>query len=452
MAPPSSDFTSVGSLVTSEGNFSVRNPCVSEESVVDTGEVSSHRYIAEAIDSDCAAISRPESPHCHHKNCLAGCGSHNSILTSEFITSRRKECSDDECTHCSRCKEQCVGENERLDSSESGWTDAKHRSYLNSIEAEFVKNMYDREYCSVDLCGQEPRHSNSSEQDCVESRPTAVCWVAERTRKFKIWQGGGWLPMVVCRPWLLQCSSFPAPAVLANPWVKHFRSTSDGIRHVRDTSCFPASNTSGLDTSLGHGGIVGESPARVPVDCQQAAQVSQDRLEGYRRLSCFSYIRNKQANFPNIRGISLSIGDTLKQLKKKQLYDKVKCQMHDKQNCLPNCKTDLDNGCVLPLNDRSNLSIDSHLGPRKREVQGIFAERNIKMSRSGKDCCFVNCADQVIPPFCSLKAQEETGYSGMLNDQDHSMPAGSSNNYQNCDDGILDHGELSVIEEMKARE
>lgn len=33
------------------------------------------------------------------------------------------------------------------------WTDDKHRSYLTFMEENFVKDMYEREYCAVDVCG-----------------------------------------------------------------------------------------------------------------------------------------------------------------------------------------------------------------------------------------------------------------------------------------------------------
>lgn len=57
------------------------------------------------------------------------------------------------------------------DSVDTTWTDEKHSSYLNSIEATFVQKMYDKEYCSLDVCGHSSYSSVNLEQECVESHP-----------------------------------------------------------------------------------------------------------------------------------------------------------------------------------------------------------------------------------------------------------------------------------------
>mgnify|MGYP006889235147 FL=1 len=48
------------------------------------------------------------------------------------------------------------------DSLATGWTDDKHRSYLTFMEENFVKDMYEREYCAVDVCGHEACHQGAN--------------------------------------------------------------------------------------------------------------------------------------------------------------------------------------------------------------------------------------------------------------------------------------------------
>ena len=57
-----------------------------------------------------------------------------------------------------------------LDSPDTEWTNENHNSYLDSIEAYFVKKMYDKEYCALDLCGPAPKEPENIDPDSIESR------------------------------------------------------------------------------------------------------------------------------------------------------------------------------------------------------------------------------------------------------------------------------------------
>lgn len=56
------------------------------------------------------------------------------------------------------------------ESAGKAWTDDKHCSYLNSIEATFVRSLLKQDYRTVDLSEQD--------QDCVESRPMDPSYLA----------------------------------------------------------------------------------------------------------------------------------------------------------------------------------------------------------------------------------------------------------------------------------
>lgn len=99
------------------------------------------------------------------------------------------------------------------ESGDTTWTDDKHSSYLDSIEATFVQKMYGKEYCSLDLCGHSCHSSVSLDQACVESPP--FCLNMRKPHEQEI---AGVLPFKApTRPWLL------APSVLASPWIQHFK-------------------------------------------------------------------------------------------------------------------------------------------------------------------------------------------------------------------------------------
>ncbi|EFJ08631.1 hypothetical protein SELMODRAFT_448001 [Selaginella moellendorffii] len=122
----------------------------------------------------------------------------SSTLTSETSNQSKNYSGDD-------TKEE--------ESMDTAWTDDRHSSYLSSMEEMFVRNMYDREYCAVDICGEA---ASSCDQDCVESRPLSF---------FKVMQGGGWQPLP-CRR--LHSWELPSPNIFSSPWVRHFTSSKSG--------------------------------------------------------------------------------------------------------------------------------------------------------------------------------------------------------------------------------
>ncbi|MCO5578772.1 hypothetical protein L7F22_032618 [Adiantum nelumboides] len=98
----------------------------------------------------------------------------------------------------------------------SMWTDSKHSSYLDFMEQNFVRDLYKREYCALDVCGQPSQRrlhvDESYDPDSAESRTP----VAFGPLEFKVWENGNWTWRVDSKlkvqPWTL----------LSNPWVKHF--------------------------------------------------------------------------------------------------------------------------------------------------------------------------------------------------------------------------------------
>ncbi|KAH9317190.1 hypothetical protein KI387_018959 [Taxus chinensis] len=104
---------------------------------------------------------------------------------------------------------------ELVDSLETEWTDEKHSSYLDSIEASFVKKMYDREYCSLDLCGQTPKEMEALDSDCAESRLN----FPSPFNEFKVWQKGCWRTLPDYGKF--QRCSFPRG--VGSTWIQHFK-------------------------------------------------------------------------------------------------------------------------------------------------------------------------------------------------------------------------------------
>ncbi|KAJ7521634.1 hypothetical protein O6H91_19G062100 [Diphasiastrum complanatum] len=52
------------------------------------------------------------------------------------------------------------------------WTEAKHRSYLNSMEEEFLRHFIDKDRYAVQRSVNMVHHEDYSDDDCVESLPT----------------------------------------------------------------------------------------------------------------------------------------------------------------------------------------------------------------------------------------------------------------------------------------
>lgn len=104
---------------------------------------------------------------------------------------------------------------ELADSLETEWTDEKHSSYLDSIEASFVKKMYDREYCSLDLCGQSPKEMETLDPDSAESRLN----FPSPFNEFKVWQKGCWQTL----PYADKSQHYSFSSVGGSTWIQHFR-------------------------------------------------------------------------------------------------------------------------------------------------------------------------------------------------------------------------------------
>ncbi|KAL3698747.1 hypothetical protein R1sor_012823 [Riccia sorocarpa] len=98
-------------------------------------------------------------------------------------------------------------------SAGKAWTDDKHCSYLNSIEATFVRSLYEKDYPNVDLSEQD--------QDCVESRPMDPGYLTYHAggELFTSLQRGCYDQREYYRPHYIFA---PAPAVFASPWIQHF--------------------------------------------------------------------------------------------------------------------------------------------------------------------------------------------------------------------------------------
>ncbi|KAI5071206.1 hypothetical protein GOP47_0013457 [Adiantum capillus-veneris] len=110
-------------------------------------------------------------------------------------------------------------------SLETAWTDSKHSSYLDFMEANFVQNMFARSYCMEDVCGGIAHHHHH-QHDCrtdfeENDYNTAESQLhSQETLEYKIhdWGDQTWSSVLRAK----------APAtihrgLLANPWVQHFR-------------------------------------------------------------------------------------------------------------------------------------------------------------------------------------------------------------------------------------
>eukprot|EP00252_Welwitschia_mirabilis_P012721 TRINITY_DN2810_c0_g1_i1.p1 TRINITY_DN2810_c0_g1~~TRINITY_DN2810_c0_g1_i1.p1 ORF type:complete len:362 (+),score=72.85 TRINITY_DN2810_c0_g1_i1:271-1356(+) len=102
-----------------------------------------------------------------------------------------------------------------VDSVDTGWTDEMHSSYLDTMEATFVKKMYEKEYCAVDLCGESPREQENQDPDSAESKLS----YPSPFEGFKIWQKGNWHSPPCCN----RTPKVAFTNVLESPWVQHFR-------------------------------------------------------------------------------------------------------------------------------------------------------------------------------------------------------------------------------------
>jgi len=96
------------------------------------------------------------------------------------------------------------------------WTDDKHSSYLNSMEATFVRNLY----------GTKNSHpiDDDAEEDCADSHLMSNfdCCTSTPSEFFELLQGGCYQQRAFYRPHTLEPPIPSAPAVFASPWIQHF--------------------------------------------------------------------------------------------------------------------------------------------------------------------------------------------------------------------------------------
>ncbi|MCO5608485.1 hypothetical protein L7F22_062695 [Adiantum nelumboides] len=101
-----------------------------------------------------------------------------------------------------------------LGSSSYGWTDEKHSSYLDSMEADFLKSV---------MFGGNAQADEEASSDVSDS---ASSQQVKSSKEFKVCQNGRWRPMI------LNASPYVGPlaqvaVAVKNPWIKRFQSSSN---------------------------------------------------------------------------------------------------------------------------------------------------------------------------------------------------------------------------------
>ncbi|XAR64038.1 hypothetical protein NMG60_11024236 [Bertholletia excelsa] len=133
------------------------------------------------------------------------------------------------------------------------WTDEKHDLYLNSVEASFVKGLYE----SFGSTGRHPRR-----EDTLDPKLRQI-----RSGQYKVFQGGCWEKTNFKR-YKRQVNKTEVPdAFWANPWIQHFRSssriqvlTSSALQEVAASSERPPACASRMTAPiLCHDGSVGNN-------------------------------------------------------------------------------------------------------------------------------------------------------------------------------------------------
>jgi len=159
-----------------------------------------------------------------------------------------------------------------VDSPDTEWTDEKHSSYLDSIEASFVKKMYDNEYCALDLCGQAPKEPENLDPDSAESRLN----FPSPFNEFKIWQKGCWQKP----PHFDKFQQSTVPTVLGSPWIQHFRKlVSSNKRPVSLSSVHES-----LGTGAQKGAVMLKHPGNTSTAIEKASNVGQGTCAWHHRL------------------------------------------------------------------------------------------------------------------------------------------------------------------------
>ncbi|XP_059636948.1 cold-regulated protein 27-like [Cornus florida] len=113
------------------------------------------------------------------------------------------------------------------ESNNTEWTNEKHRLYLKSMEATFVNQLYN----NINLLGRYSQREHSS--DYKLSRQMRGNTRASSGQQFKVLRSGCWEKINFERQEPRVEKADGSRVLLANPWIRHFRSAS---RHQVVTS------------------------------------------------------------------------------------------------------------------------------------------------------------------------------------------------------------------------
>ncbi|KAF7142049.1 hypothetical protein RHSIM_Rhsim06G0050200 [Rhododendron simsii] len=104
------------------------------------------------------------------------------------------------------------------DSIPTEWTDEKHSLYLKSMEASFVNELYS----SFDLLGWRSQREHSSDPKLSGKKHASSC---TSSGQFKVLQSGCWGNINFARHESQLEKAEGTGVILANPWIRHFRSS-----------------------------------------------------------------------------------------------------------------------------------------------------------------------------------------------------------------------------------
>ncbi|KAK9748396.1 hypothetical protein RND81_02G054400 [Saponaria officinalis] len=133
------------------------------------------------------------------------------------------------------------------EATSSEWTDEKHSSYLRSMEASFVHQLYN----SIEASGLQS-HTRSRNQSDTNS-----------AGQYKVHRNGYWQRIKVGRsephPQLTEDRQF----LLRNPWIQHFKAKSRENKTVQDNASIEGQPMGGRGRTMytcGFGNITEHSP------------------------------------------------------------------------------------------------------------------------------------------------------------------------------------------------
>lgn len=255
-----------------------------------------------------------------------------------------------------------------VDSPDTEWTDEKHSSYLDSIEASFVKKMYDKEYCALDLCGRAPKEPENLDPDSAESRLN----FPSPFNEFKVWQKGCWRKP----PHFDKCQQSAVPTVLGSPWVQHFRKLVSSNKRAVQSSSVNESWNSGAQK----GAVMLKNPGNTNTVIEKAPNVGQRTCTWHHRL------QSNYTSFPSVCG-KRELG---------AVYDK-------KFNVSATAITDqnIDDETKMERSQGNNLLDADH------NFEGnARGERNPKNPKVNVDGGCSSPRDQVVPLLGSCNAEE----------------------------------------------